>query len=66
MALDSFTLKVDTTVSDETDTGRVYPLDVSCICHPGGITVLLELLPSIVETEQDLVLHEDEEYQVRL
>jgi hypothetical protein len=64
MAMDSFTLKTDSSVNDETDTGRVYPLDVSCICHPGAITVLVELLPSIVESEQDLILHEDGNYQV--
>ncbi len=66
MAMDSFTLKMDVSVNDETDTGRVYPLDVSCICHPGAVIVLLELLPSIEESEQDLILHQDGDYQVRL
>ena len=64
--MDSFTLRMDTSVSDVTDTGRVYPLDVSYICHPGAVTVLVELLPSIVETEEDLILHHDGDYQVRL
>lgn len=64
MAMDSFTLKMDNSAGDETDQGRVYPLDVSCIHHPGAVTVLVELLPSINESEEDIVLHEDSEYQV--
>ena len=64
MAMDSFTLKTESSVTDETDTGRVYPLDVSGVCHPGAVTVLVELLPSIVESEEDLILHQDGNYQV--
>lgn len=62
--MDSFTLKLNTSKTDDTDSARVYPLDVSCICHPVAITVLVELLPSIVETEQDLLLHQNGDYQV--
>ena len=63
--MDSFTIKLDTSIGDETDTSRVYPLDVSCICHPGAVTVLIELLPSIFESQEDLVLHEEGDYQVK-
>ncbi|XP_046865023.1 WD repeat and FYVE domain-containing protein 3-like isoform X2 [Xenia sp. Carnegie-2017] len=63
MAMDSFTLKLNTSITDDTDSARVYPLDVSCICHPVAVTVLVELLPSIVETEQDLLLHQNGDYQ---
>ena len=66
MAMDPGTLKLNTTVNDDSDTGRVYPLDVSCICHPGAVTVLVELLPSIIESEQDQILHQNGEYQVRM
>lgn len=66
MAMDSFTLRMDTSTGDDADTARVYPLDVSCICHPGAVTVLVELLPSIVESEEDQMLHQDGKYQVNM
>ena len=64
MAMDSFTPNVGSSWNDETDYGRVYPLDVSCIYHPGAITVLIELLASINESEDDKLLHMGDDYQV--
>ena len=64
MAMDSYQIKMDSSCDDETDHGRVYPLDVSYIYHPGAVTVLVELLPSICESMSDIILHEDGDYQV--
>ena len=65
MAMDSFTPSVGSSWNDETDHGRVYPLDVSYVYHPGAITVLVELLACISECKEDQLLHKDGDYQVR-